>query len=127
MLSGVGVRSTGARSDTVAESPGSPASRDAARSSSMGDLACRTGCGPSDARVAKPSPSVDVVGFFVDFGGGVLSSSGGVLSCGVELRSGAACLQAERRERLRCCPPTYFDVAFDASGVRLKLLFRSVP
>ena len=43
-----------------------------------------------------------------------------VLSGGVELRSGAACSQAERRERLRCCPPTYFDVAFDASGVRLK-------
>ena len=70
---------------------------------------------------------VDVVGVFVGFGGGVLSSSGGVLSCGVELRSGAACLQAERQERLRCCPPTYFDLAFDASGVRLKLLFRSVP
>ena len=58
---------------------------------------------------------VDVVGVIVGFGGGV------------ELRSGAACLQAERRERLRCCPPTYFDLAFDASGVRLKLLFRSVP
>ena len=28
-----------------------------ARSSSMGDLACRTDCGPSVARVAKPSPS----------------------------------------------------------------------
>ena len=62
---------------------------------------------------------LDVVGVFVGFGG--------VLSGGVELRSGAACLQAERRERLRCCPPTYFDGAFDASGVRLKLLFRSVP
>ena len=51
----------------------------------------------------------DVVGVFVGFGG--------VLSGGVELRSGAACSQAERRERLRCCPPTYFDLAFDASGV----------
>ena len=41
---------------------------------------------------------LDVVGVFVGFGG--------VLSGGVELRSGAACLQAERRERLRCCLPT---------------------
>ena len=41
-------------------------------SSSMGDLACRTDCGPSCARVAKPSPSVDVVGFFVGFGGGTV-------------------------------------------------------
>ena len=70
---------------------------------------------------------VDVVGVFVGFGGGVLSSSGGVLSCGVELRSGAACLQAERQERLRCCPPTSLRLGLDASGVCLKLLFRSVP
>ena len=49
---------------------------------------------------------LDDVGVLVGFGGGVLSSSGGVLSGGVELRSGAACLQAERRERLRCCLPT---------------------
>ena len=58
--------------DAVAESPGSPASRNAALSSSMGDSACRTGCGLSGARVAKPSPSVDVVGFFVGFGGGTV-------------------------------------------------------
>ena len=71
---------------------------------------------------------LDVVGVvFVGLGGGVLSTVGGVLSCGVELRSGAACLQAERQEWLRCCPPTYFDLAFDAVGVRAKLLFRSVP
>ena len=70
------VRSTGARSDTVAESPESPASRNAARSSSMGDVACVdavcVACdvvSQSGARVAKPSPSSDVVGFFVGFGG----------------------------------------------------------
>ena len=81
-------------------------------SSSVGDLAVEL----TAVRLLFGLQSrVDVVGVFVGFGGGV------------ELRSGAACLQAERRERLRCCPPTYFDLAFDASGVRLKLLFRSVP
>ena len=71
-----------------------------ARSSSMGDLACRTGCGPSGARVANPSPSSDVVGFFVGFEGrnrqrvvvvvGVPDLTLVVLSGGVELGSGAA-------------------------------------
>ena len=85
-------------------------------SSSVGDLAVEL----TAVRLLLGLQSrVDVVGVIVGFGG--------VLSGGVELRSGAACLQAERRERLRCCPPTYFDLAFDASGVRLKLLFRSVP
>ena len=76
---------------------------------------------------------VDVVGVvFVGLGGETVPERDVerltlVVPGGIGLRSGAACLQAERQEWLRCCPPTYFDLAFDASGVRLKLLFRSVP
>ena len=73
----------------------------------MGDVACVdavcVACdvvSQSGARVAKPSPSSDVVGFFVGFEGrnrqrvvvvvGVPDLTLVVLSGGVELRSGAA-------------------------------------
>ena len=55
---------------------------------------------------------LDDVGVIVGSGGGVLVLGRGVerltlvVPGGFELRSGAAFLQAERQEWLRCCPPT---------------------
>ena len=96
VLSGVGVRSTSQTTWCCCDlSRASGFALALAWSSSVGDLAVEL----TAVRLLLGLQSrVDVVG--------VIVGVGRVLSGGVELRSGAACLQAERQERLRCCPPT---------------------